>query len=141
MLDNYQDLIDELLSTPSIIRTMIATGGDEALRLVAAMRARDRIVLERVQRIKDNIDPHLKPLSTLDQLLSEEIAESDRDELLATFETARGDLISLLMNLTLREWERTATTDNAGVITLADEVETHVEFDEAQRARLAELNA
>jgi len=141
MLDNYQDLIDELLSTPSIIRTMIATGGDEALRLVAAMRARDQIVLERVQRIKDNIDPHLKPLSTLDQLLSEEIAESDRDELLATFETARGDLISLLMNLTLREWERTATTDNAGVITLADEVETHVEFDEAQRARLAELNA
>lgn len=141
MLDNYQDLIDELLGTPSIIRTMIATGGDEALRLVAAMRARDRIVLERVQRIKEKIDPHLKPLPALDQLLTGEIAESDRDELLATFETARGDLISLLMNLTLREWERTATTDDAGVITLADEVETHVEFDEAQRARLAELNA
>lgn len=137
MLDNYQDLIDELLGTPAMVRGMIASGEDQALRLVAAMRARDRVVLERLQRIKHQIDPHLKPLPSLDVLLAAEVAESDRDELLSSYETARGDLISLLMNLTLRDWERTATTDEAGVITLADEVETHVEFDEEQRARLA----
>ncbi len=140
MLDNYQDLIDELLGTPRLVRDMIAGGNPEALRLVLAMRTRDRIVLKRLQRIKNQIDPYLKPLPPLDLLLEGIEPETDRDELLASFENSRGDLISILMNLTLRDWERTATTDAEGTITLADEVETHVEFDEDQRARLAELS-
>ena len=134
MLDNYQDLIDELLGTPALVRSAIAGGNDDALRRVAAMRDRDRIVLERVQRIKNQLDPHLKPIPDLDLLLAAARPERAPDELLASFETARGDLVSLLMNLTLRDWERTATTDAAGIVTLADEVETHVEFDEEQRA-------
>jgi hypothetical protein len=138
MLDNYQDLIDELLGTPALVRTAIAGGGDDALRRVAAMRERDRIVLERVQRIKNQLDPHLKPIPPLDDLVAAHDPGTDHDELLASFETARGDLVSLLMNLTLRDWERTATTDAGGVITLADEVETHVEFDEEQRALFGE---
>jgi hypothetical protein len=138
MLDNYQDLIDELLGTPALVRTAIAGGGDDALRRVAAMRERDRIVLERVQRIKNQLDPHLKPVPPLDDLLAAADPGTDPDELLGSFETARGDLVSLLMNLTLRDWERTATTDTGGVITLADEVETHVEFDEEQRALFGE---
>ena len=40
------------------------------------------------------------------------------------------------MNLTLKDWERTATDDVEGEVSLADEVERHVEFDEAIRARL-----
>ena len=140
MVDNYQDLIDELLGTPRLVRDMIAGGNPEALRLVLAMRTRDRIVLKRLQRIKNQIDPYLKPLPPLDLLLEGIEPETDRDELLASFENSRGDLISILMNLTLRDWERTATTDAEGTITLADEVETHVEFDEDQRARLAELS-
>lgn len=141
MLDNYQDLIDELLGTPQFVRDMIASGNDEALRIVAALRARDRIVLERLQRIKHQTDPYLKPLPGPDGPTAGVESADDRETLLATFENARGDLISLLMNLTLRDWERTATTDAAGTITLADEVETHVEFDEAQRARIAALSA
>jgi hypothetical protein len=139
MLDNYQDLIDELLGTPQLVREMIAGGNPEALRLVLAMRTRDRIVLERLQRIKNQIDPYLKPIPPFEELLSGIDPETGRDELLATFENSRGDLVSILMNLTLRDWERTATTDAEGTITLADEVESHVEFDEEQRARLAEL--
>ena len=139
MLDNYQDLIDELLGTPQLVRDMIAAGNPEALRLVLAMRTRDRIVLERLQRIKNQIDPYLKPLPPVENLLEGIEPETDRDELLASFENSRGDLIPLLMNLTLRDWERTATTDAEGTITLADEVETHVEFDEEQRANLEAL--
>src|SRR3954447_14019876 len=139
MLDNYQDLIDELLGTPKLVRGVATGGSDEALRLVSAMRARDRIVLERIQRIKNQTDPHLKALPSLDDLLAGLVPEADAEALLSSFETARGDLVSLLMNLTLRDWERTATTDASGIITLADEVESHVEFDEDQRARLEEL--
>jgi hypothetical protein len=141
MLDNYRDLIDELLGTPAQVRAVVAAGDDEALRLIAAMRACDQLVLERVQRIKNQLDPHLKPLPSFDDLLAKAEIEGTSEEQMSRFEIARGDLVSLLMNLTLRDWERTATTDAEGVITLADAVEAHVEFDEEQRARLDALSS
>src|SRR5262245_43941790 len=125
MLEEYQDLIDELLGTPQIVRDAIASGDPAALTLVLAMRARDRLVLERLQRMKNQLDPHLKELPDAHSLVASESAP-DTDDLLSTFETARGDLVSLLMNLTLRDWERTATTDPGGIITVAQEVESHV---------------
>ena len=135
MLDSYRELIDELLGTPALARAAVPAGGEPAARLVAAMSALDGLVLERVQRIKNQTDPHLKALPALDALEAGATPGDDADALLGRFETVRGDLVSLLMNLTLRDWERTATTD-AGIVTLADEVEAHVEVDEAQRARL-----
>jgi hypothetical protein len=136
MLDNYRDLIDELLGTPALVRTALAGGDAAKLRLAAAMRARDQLVLERLNRIKTQLDPYLKPLPAIDDLLAGAVVDGTSEEQINRFEIARGDLVSLLMNLTLRDWERTATTDEEGIITLADEVETHVEFDEAQRAQL-----
>jgi hypothetical protein len=61
---------------------------------------------------------------------------TDGETLLREFDTARGELVSLLMNLTLRDWERTAIDAVRGEITIADEVERHVEFDEEHRGRL-----
>lgn len=136
MLDNYRDLIDELLGTPALVRAALAGGNPGAARVVATLHARDQLVLERVQRIKSQRDPHLKPLPSPATTFVE--AENAED-LGGRFEIGRGDLVSLLMNLTLRDWERTATTDAEGIITLADEVEAHVEFDEAQRAQLEAL--
>jgi hypothetical protein len=140
MLEDYQDLIDELLGTPQIVRDAIASGDQAAVAIVLAMRARDRLVLERLQRMKNSLDPHFRDLPDVAALAANEPAP-ESSELLSTFDTARGDLVSLLMNLTLRDWERTATTDSQGIITVAQEVEAHVEFDEVQRARLQALNA
>jgi hypothetical protein len=140
MLDNYQDLIDELLGTPAVARSAAGLG-ERARVLIAVMRARDRLVLERLQRIKQQNDPHLKPLPSEEELRLAADPAEDAEALVSSFENARGDLVSLLMNLTLRDWERTATTDdeNMGIVTLADEVERHVEFDESQRAALSQL--
>ena len=41
------------------------------------------------------------------------------------------------MNLTLKDWARVGTHEIDGEITIAEEVETHVDFDEAMRARVA----
>ena len=51
MLDAYRDLIDDLLNTPTEIRSLLdASGGSstspEATRLVAELRNRDRAILE-----------------------------------------------------------------------------------------------
>ena len=138
MLDAYRDLIDDLLGTPSEIRELVeASGGSatspETKRLVAEIRNRDRAVLERVQAITREETPYLPPLR-----ISESADDEDLSVLLEAMEVARGDLVSLLINLSLKDWTRGAIDETEGEITLADEVERHVEFDEQRRHQLRE---
>jgi hypothetical protein len=138
MLDAYRDLIDDLLSTPSEIRELIeASGGSatspETKRLVAETRNQDRAILERVQAITREETPYLPAMR-----ISQSADEEDLSTLLAEMEVARGDLVSLLINLSLKDWTRGAIDETDGEITLADEVERHVEFDEQLRHQLRE---
>jgi len=138
MLDAYRDLIDDLLSTPSEIRERVeASGGSgpspETKRLVAEIRNRDRAILERVQVITREETPYLPALR-----VSESVDNEDLSALLEEMEVARGDLVSLLINLSLKDWTRGAIDETEGETTLADEVERHVEFDERQRRQVRE---
>ncbi len=138
MLDAYKDLIDDLLSTPSDVRGLVTASGEstaspEAKRLVCEIRDRDRAILERVQAITRQDTPYLSALR-----LGAVAEDEDFAVLLDDMETARGDLVSLLINLSLKDWARTAIDEIDGEITLADEVEQHVEFDERHRRSLHE---
>ena len=101
-----------------------------AARLIAELRNRDRAVTRRLQTIVQERNAYLRSWRPAD------VEVPDDATLLDEFETARGDLVSVLMNLTLKEWEKTATHEAEGEIGLADEVERHVEFDEHQRAAI-----
>ncbi len=141
MLDDYQDLIDELLGTPALVRTLFLNTesgpSEKAVIAVSALHERDKTVLERLQRLqRESSPPWFKTLPGLDDALKSAPVPDDLDAFLNEFDTARGDLVSLLMNLTLKDWERIATDDVDGEISLAEEVERHVEFDEAIRARI-----
>jgi hypothetical protein len=138
MLDAYRDLIDDLLSTPSEIRELVEASGSpdaspEMKRLVAQIRNRDRAILERVQAITREETPYLPALR-----ISEATDDEDPAALLEEMEVARGDLVSLLINLSLKDWTRGAIDETGSEITLADEIERHVEFDERQRRQLRE---
>jgi len=138
MLDAYRDLIDDLLSTPSEIRELIEASGSpdtspEMKRLVAQIRNRDRAILKRVQAITREETPYLPALR-----ISEATDDEDPAALLEEMEVARGDLVSLLINLSLKDWTRGAIDETGSEITLADEIERHVEFDERQRRQLQE---
>jgi hypothetical protein len=138
MLDAYRDLIDDLLSTPSEIRELVEASGASdtspgTKRLVAEFRNRDRAILARVQTITREETPYLPALR-----VSETADDEDLSALLEEMEIARGDLVSLLINLSLKDWTRGAIDETEGEITLADEIERHVEFDELQRRRLRE---
>ena len=130
MLDAYRDLIDELLSTPTEIRGLLQENSDpspEAVRLISELRDRDLAVLASAQRMTREDTPYLEA----DRDIPHEAG--DPQQILAEMETARGDLVSLLINLSLKDWERGAIHPTRGEIVLADEIEGHVEFDEAQR--------
>jgi hypothetical protein len=141
MLDAYQDLIDELLGTPTEIRGQIDAERslpipDDAKRLLAELRDRDRAVLERVQTITRQETPYLRAFRA-----APAGPEEDHGTLLNQVEQARGDLVSILINLSLKDWAKPAIDETEGEITLADEIERHVEFDEAHRQRFRELMA
>jgi len=141
MLDDYQDLIDELLGTPVLVRTLFVNtdGGpsEQTVITVSALHERDKVVLDRLQHLtRESSPPWFKTLPSVDEAIERAPAPTDMDAFLAEFDTARGDLVSLLMNLALKDWERIATDDVEGEITLAEEVERHVEFEEAIRARI-----
>jgi len=134
VLDAYRDLIDELLGTPTEIRQLVAAAGDaavppDAVQIIAELRDRDRAVLERAQTITRQQEPFLRSIRLAAQP-GEDLAAA-----LTEMEQARGDLVSLLINLSLKDWARTAIDETEGEETLADEIERHVEFDETQRAR------
>lgn len=130
MLDAYRDLIDELLSTPTEIRGLLQQHRDpspETVRLLVQLRDHDLAILARAQRMTREDTPYL----AADQDVPYEAR--DAADILAEMEAARGDLVSLLINLSLKDWERGALHPVRGEIVLADEIEAHVEFDEAQR--------
>ena len=138
MLDAYRDLIDELLSTPSEIRGLVDASGTsamppEAKRLIAELRDRDRAVLDRAQTITRQQNPYLRSLR-----LDASAYDEDFSVLLEEMEIARGHLVSLLINLSLKDWARVAIDETEGEVTLADEIEQHVEFDERHRSQLRE---
>jgi hypothetical protein len=131
MLDNYRDLIDELLGTPSTLRQLFEQQGDavspEAIRMLVELRTRDQAVLGQLQEMTRRNDAYLRA--------APEPAPADEADVsaeLAAFDTARGELVSLLMNLTLRDWERTAIHETEGEVRLVELVEQHVDFDEEQ---------
>lgn len=132
MLDSFRELIDELLSAPAALRAMnIGTTDDAAARRgLALLTERDQATLAEIQTIVRTNDPVLPTAKTEP---SDSALESTSAELLDTFDTWRGELVSLLMNLTLKDWERTAISSDGKLISVADHVETHVEFDEEMR--------
>lgn len=130
MLDAYRDLIDDLIGAPTEIKRR-PPAGDAAGRLRELIDA-DNQALIHLQQMTRTGAPLLKPVPPITAP-----DESDPATLVDAFDTARGELVSLLMNLTLKDWEATGIDTDGAEITVADLVERHVELDETIRAALA----
>ena len=127
MLDAFRELIDELISAPQVLKDagFESTSDAAVLESASLVSVRDLALIERIQAIIRQNTPLLKapPDISTHGTTAETVAEFDR---------ARGELVSLLMNLTLKDWERTGIDWNGREISVADDVESHVEFDEDQ---------
>jgi hypothetical protein len=135
VLDAFRELIDELLSAPAALRDAgLATTADEDARATLALiTERDAALLDRIQKTIRTNSPLLKAPPDAPSTAT---LDGTSEELMARFDTGRGELVSLLMNLTLKDWERTAIDWNGQELSVADDVEQHVEFDEQVRDEL-----
>lgn len=145
MLDSYRELIEGLTNAPAALR---ATLGDPVpddvapavAAAVQALLARETVVLVRVRAILHAPNTELRPIEREPALQAPPDSSRTPEEALQAFGHERGDLVSLLMNVTLAEWERPVHHLVSGETTLADEMEDHLAWDEEQIERIDALS-
>lgn len=149
MLESYRDLIDGLLATPSALRSLLGepVPGDvppAVLEILREIEARERATLRRARSVmrKDSMslraiedEPELEALEGASGGVPEPAPDA-AEALLASFNDNRTELISLLVNLTLRDWERQVNHEILGETVLSEEIEDHLTWDEAIVDRL-----
>lgn len=143
MLDSYRDLIDGLLETPTTLRSALGESVPEDVSPDVAnglleLRVREAVNLRRLQAIMRHEPVLLLAMEDEPEIRALRPATGDPtpEAEMATFSHDRSELISLLVNLTLRDWDRGVNHDRTGETTLADEIEDHLAWDEAIVARL-----
>lgn len=136
MLDSYRDLIDSLLPTPTSLREALGTPVRDDISPEQATRLHEMAVREAVNLRRMQATLSREPLMLLAIEDEKELKalgdavefESEAD--LASFSHDRSELISVLVNLTLRDWERPIDHDRSGDTTIADEIDAHLTWDE-----------
>ncbi len=138
MLDSYRDLIDGLLETPTILRDALGDPipddvSPELANLLLELRVREAVNLRRSQSIMRHEPILLLAIEDEPEIraLQPATGAPTPEQDLATFSHDRSELISLLVNISLRDWERGVNHDRTGETTLADEIEDHLNWDEA----------
>lgn len=144
MLDSYRDLIDGFLATPTALRDALGTPvpddvAPETANALQELNVREAVNLRRVQSVMRR-EPILL-LAIQDEPDVKTLAAGDGphgtpEDNLASFSHDRSELISVLVNLTLKDWERPINHDRTGETTLADELDDHLTWDEDIVARL-----
>jgi hypothetical protein len=140
MLDSYRDLIDGLTQTPTTLRDHLGTPvpddvSPEVRALLAELCSREKAQVRRVQSVMRERKARLRPIGYEPELRALQEVDGTPEELLTAFNTERSELISLLVNLTLRDWDQPVDHEELGEITLADEIDDHLTWDEGMVER------
>ena len=145
MLDSYRDLIEGLTETPGVLRDLLGDPVPDdldpaAVALLTELRSREAVQVERVQRVMRDRKTHLRAIEREPDLVTATSSEGSRlpespEALLSAFNSERSELISLLMNLTLSDWDRPVYHEQAGETSLGDEIDDHLTWDEHMLSR------
>jgi uncharacterized damage-inducible protein DinB len=136
MLDSYRELLDMVVQGPARLRTAAEAAGDppagewSAAQVLAHMAAAEHLWLERVNRMIRETNAHIRPgRNEKVSQIQAELMRGNVEGNLEAFNAARGEMVSLLMGLSLRDWERTATHETRGEVTIADIVDGIIDHD------------
>lgn len=135
MLDAYRDLIDGLTEESNTLRQLLGNPAPDDLdpnlvTLLKEVRAREAVMLSRSQKIMRGENVNLRAIENEPSVRNAADLEGTPEEILTGLIHDRGELVSLLINLTLKDWERTVPHWVLGETTLSDEVEEHLTWEE-----------
>lgn len=135
MLDAYRDLIDGLTEESTTLREMLGDPVPDDLpqavvALVQEVRGREAAMFRRAQSVMRGQNVNLRSIENEPEVRNAHEANETPEELLAAFIHDRGELVSLLINLTIKDWERKVPHYVHGETTMSDEIETHLSWEE-----------
>lgn len=145
MLDTYRELLDLLVRTPTQLRDASTAAGEpaegewSAAQVLAHMAASEKLWLARVNLLISQTDPLLKSPGAELAAYQESLMAGSVDDNLAAFNAQRGETVSLLMGLSLRDWDRSGTHETQGAMSIADVVESMVDHDAEHLSQLEGL--
>ena len=146
MLDAYRDLIDGLTDESTTLRELLGTPVPDDLSpdLVAALkdiRGREAAMFRRAQSVMRGERVTLREIENEPEVRDAATLTESPEELMSAFILDRGELVSLLINLTLKDWERKVPHYLLGETTLSDEIENHLTWEEESLERVESLLA
>lgn len=141
MLDAYRDLVEGLTEESNTLRNILGDPVEETLEedvvtLLKEARAREAIMLSRSQKIMRGENVNLRAIESEPSVRNAAELEGTPEEILSALIHDRGELVSLLINLTLKDWERRVPHWVLGETTLSDEVEEHLTWEDELISRI-----
>lgn len=146
MIDAYHELIDALAQTPARLTETLAgrvpTGARSnedwgPAEVVAHLVDVERLYRGHMQEILRREGALLRRFDERRAAREHDYAATDLAASLEAFATERGETMSLLMNLALKDWERTGIHDTDGELSIEDLAERLVEHDDEHVAQVA----
>jgi hypothetical protein len=144
MLDAYRDLIDGLTEESTTLRELLGTPvpddlAPDVVEALREIRGREAAMLRRSQSIMRGENINLRSIENEPEVREAAASTGTPEDLMGAFVHDRGELVSLLMNLTLKDWERKVPHYTLGETTLSDEIETHLNWEEESLDRVKSL--
>lgn len=143
--EGYRELLDEIASLPPRLREAAEEAGDPpegewgAAAILAHLAATEQFFLERINRLLTETQPHLRSFGDAADQRMDELVGNSWEENYDLFSQLRGQTVSLLLSVSLAEWERSGFHEQLGTITVADVVENIVDHDADHLAQMREL--
>ncbi|HWV24155.1 MAG TPA: hypothetical protein VNZ58_08190 [Thermomicrobiales bacterium] len=144
MLDAYRDLIDGLTEESTTLRDILGEPVPDdldpaAVTLLQTVRGRESAVLRRSQAVMRKENINLRAIEKEPEVVNAAQSDETPEQLTAGIILDRGELVSLLINLTLKDWEREVPHFVHGETTLSDEIEEHLSWEEESLDRFREI--
>lgn len=150
MIDSVNELIDDLTQTPEILKKRLAEHEDAQpqspdnwgpVEIVAHMAENERVQRTRMQEILTKHVPYLKDWSPEAAIEQRDPSSLNVTGVLEDFVDQRGDTLVLLVNLALKDWDKTGVSDTMGEVSIEDLASDLIEHDEQYVKRLEEVLA
>ncbi len=141
-LDNYRELIDELAGFSVELRAAVASAGTppdgewSADQIVAHIATGDEFWLQRLNLLVSQKEPFLPEFGKAADERTAELMNNSIEENLDHFGEVRGQIVSMLMSMTLGDWDRKGTHELHGEQTITDLVEAISDHDADHLAQL-----
>jgi hypothetical protein len=147
LIDSVNELIDELSQAPETLKKWLGDRNDiqprsaenwGPIEIVAHMATTEQVQRNRMHEILTKHVPYLKDWDPVEAAREKDYSSMDMQTVLAEFVDQRGDTLVLLVNLALKDWDKTGMSDTLGEVSIEDIAGELIDHDQKYLAQIEE---